>query len=327
YCEVDQFTSANPAPEFGAVIEHVNRHWLEAAWVLRHENGDPSDLHGELLLNAQIRIDTQDYIPISDIVGAFVWKGEAKIAPSTGLVRVDGGFLLDELEYTLVTADPVLTGIVQAIVSTLVDFDPAAEINGTLRGAQTQRVSATPESCDPAAFPSESSCRQSRSELSLAINAGVIALRAQYGVDILSDADLTTMLTATVAPGVIPSRWSCEQARAPELPEGLPPAPPTYQCELIVPAKRLNYLADGVDVVFFDDIEPSNPAFAMWVAIQGLKAFPATAEAGRTAEANLCTTAIPRGQDTGFGGFPRPFALAKVPACFHCEEDEPSCEP
>ena len=101
---------------------------------------------------------------------------------------------------------------------------------------------------------------------------------------------------ATVAPGVIPSRWSCEQARAPELPEGLPPAPPTYQCELIVPAKRLNYLADGVDVVFFDDIEPSNPAFAMWVAIQGLKAFPATAEAGRTAEANLCTTAIPRGE-------------------------------
>ncbi len=59
YCEVDQFTSANPAPEFGAVIEHVNRHWLEAAWVLRHENGDPSDLHGELLLNAQIRIDTK----------------------------------------------------------------------------------------------------------------------------------------------------------------------------------------------------------------------------------------------------------------------------
>lgn len=124
-------------------------------------------------------------------------------------------------------------------------------------------------------------------ECSTAINQ--VGANAKKGASLaglnLQDTNQVVVTTKDV------TNWRCKRPT-----NGVADSTERARCEYILPAKRLNRHPDGFDLVWFDGVEPSNPAYAFYVALLGFQ--KNLGQPGLTAA--LCGTPPDQGSVRGF---------------------------
>ncbi len=282
----------------------LNREWLHAVTTLRDGVSEPGDLRGGVLLNANFDINVDFQVPVLCDVGAHLgYKGTFGL--DDGILVLEGTTFVQDIYPVGIppfTCPPDAAIAIEALDGLL---DPVAEgleanVRSAALAAQTQVVGAVTE-CE---LDDVSPCVTAANFFAVGVEIGADALE-----DDLGDASFFTLAEVNEMVGVAQnlSNWSC----APDGTGG-------RQCEYKIPAKRLNPLPEGVELVWFDGKEPSNPAYVLWVAIQGI--LEDDPQGGATALAQLCqprTLAV-----GGDPSFPRAFADVSRPPCIDCRNTD-----
>jgi hypothetical protein len=284
-----------------AVVDAVQRYWMNAATWLDHGEGDSNDIRGGFLVDMSLNVETAFYTNDVNVDAAASYTfglsdaGVLEVSKEVLVLDVDG------VDYVLGGPEGLSLGtlIGNAVGDTEDRVSDQLEkirekINERARKEQVRDIFNSNTACQPATVETDCNLQQGALLAAIAVGAATMNASGEESFDLVSaNSDGVRMIEAAA------NQWVCE----PELKidPSCPPAIPcmVHTCKFIMPAKRLNVHPDEVEIVWFDGKEVDNPAYAVWVAAH------ANADVEMLVDSQLCQWTPPTAIETTTGEFRR----------------------